>query len=114
MVKKLLVIFVLVSSLFAYDSTVEIVKKMDRLPKIVLQDASAIDVDKDLKTGIDGLFAVGECANSKLHGANRLGGNSLLEIIVLGLLAGENAVKLAQKREVEKRIYEKTIRTCFM
>jgi len=68
-----------------------------------------IDVNKDLKTSIDGLFAVGECANSKLHGANRLGGNSLLEIIVLGLLAGENAVKLAQKREVEKRIYEKTI-----
>ena len=49
MIKKLLVIFVLVSSLFAYDSTVEIVKKMDRLPKIALQDASAVDVDKDFR-----------------------------------------------------------------
>jgi succinate dehydrogenase / fumarate reductase flavoprotein subunit len=35
---------------------------------------------------------VGECSNAKIHGANRLGGNSLLEIISLGRLAGNNAV----------------------
>ena len=51
-----------------------------------------IDVDGTLEVnGIKGCFAVGECSNAKVHGANRLGGNSLLEITALGKLAGENA-----------------------
>lgn len=53
-----------------------------------------IDVDYALEvTGIKGCFAVGECSNAKVHGANRLGGNSLLEIIAFGKFAGENAYK---------------------
>lgn len=36
------------------------------------------------ETNIINLFAVGECANASIHGANRLGGNSLLEIVTLG------------------------------
>jgi len=53
-----------------------------------------IDVDYALEvTGIKGCFAVGECSNAKVHGANRLGGNSLLEIIAFGRFAGENAYK---------------------
>jgi succinate dehydrogenase / fumarate reductase flavoprotein subunit len=43
-----------------------------------------IDVDIDCKSAVDGLYAVGECANVKVHGANRLGGNSLLEIVAFG------------------------------
>ncbi len=55
-----------------------------------------IDVDDALEVGgIKGCFAVGECANTKVHGANRLGGNSLLEITALGRFAGENAYKHA-------------------
>ena len=55
-----------------------------------------IDVDFALEVnGIKGCFAVGECANAKVHGANRLGGNSLLEIIAFGKFAGENAYKHA-------------------
>ncbi|HHD79741.1 MAG TPA: FAD-binding protein, partial [Epsilonproteobacteria bacterium] len=46
-------------------------------------------------TGIKGCFAVGECSNAKVHGANRLGGNSLLEITAFGKFAGENAYKHA-------------------
>jgi TolB protein len=46
MIKKLLVILALVSYVFAYDATVEIVKKMDKLPKIAIQDASSSDIDK--------------------------------------------------------------------
>jgi len=38
---------------------------------------------------------VGECSNAKVHGANRLGGNSLLEITAFGKFAGENAYKHA-------------------
>ena len=55
-----------------------------------------IDVDYALEvTGIKGCFAVGECSNAKVHGANRLGGNSLLEITTFGKFAGENAYKYA-------------------
>ena len=52
-----------------------------------------IDVNEKLEvTGLKNCYAVGECSNAKIHGANRLGGNSLLEIISLGRLAGNNAV----------------------
>ena len=55
-----------------------------------------IDVDEALEVkGIKGCFAVGECANAKVHGANRLGGNSLLEITAFGRFGGENAAKHA-------------------
>jgi succinate dehydrogenase / fumarate reductase flavoprotein subunit len=40
------------------------------------------------ETNIPGLFASGECANVSVHGANRLGGNSLLETVVFGRRAG--------------------------
>jgi len=56
-----------------------------------------IDVDHMLEVnGIKGCFAVGECSNAKVHGANRLGGNSLLEITAFGKIAGENACHYAQ------------------
>jgi len=47
-----------------------------------------IDVDADCKTIIEGFYACGECACVSVHGANRLGGNSLLECIVFGARAG--------------------------
>jgi len=50
-----------------------------------------IKVDIDTKTNIENLYACGECASSRVHGANRLGGNSLLEIITFGRVAGKNA-----------------------
>ena len=43
------------------------------------------------ETGIPGLYAAGECACVSVHGANRLGGNSLLETIVFGRRAGVRA-----------------------
>jgi len=52
-----------------------------------------IDADTDCKTSINGLYAAGEAACVSVHGANRLGGNSLLETIVFGAIAGENIVK---------------------
>jgi succinate dehydrogenase / fumarate reductase flavoprotein subunit len=50
-------------------------------------------------TDVGGLFAAGECA-SGLHGANRLGGNSLTETIVYGRRAGTAAAALAQSSDV--------------
>jgi len=56
-----------------------------------------IEVDDKSSTIVKGLYAAGECANHRVHGANRLGGNSLLELIVFGKQAGENAAKYASK-----------------
>jgi len=64
-----------------------------------------IEVDENSQTNIDGLFAVGECANHKVHGANRLGGNSLLELVVFGQQAGENACTYAKKFNKEYNLH---------
>jgi succinate dehydrogenase / fumarate reductase flavoprotein subunit len=50
-----------------------------------------IDVDATCASPVEGFFAAGECACVSVHGANRLGGNSLLEAIVFGRIAGESA-----------------------
>ncbi len=55
-----------------------------------------IDVDEKLMSTLPGLFAVGECSNAHVHGANRLGGNSLLEIVSLGREAGRHAAHYAK------------------
>ena len=51
-----------------------------------------IDTDIDGRTPLPGLYAAGECACVSVHGANRLGGNSLLETIVFGRRAGKAIV----------------------
>ncbi len=56
-----------------------------------------IAVDENAQSSLKGLFAAGECANHNVHGANRLGGNSLLELVVFGKEAGVNAAKAAKK-----------------
>lgn len=53
-----------------------------------------IDVDRDGQSSIKNLFAVGECTNSGLHGANRLASNSLLEGMVFGHNAAMKTVEL--------------------
>lgn len=53
-------------------------------------------------TDVEGLYAAGEVA-AGLHGANRLGGNSLTETMVFGRRAGEAAAALSQGREVQLR-----------
>ena len=51
-----------------------------------------IDVDTYGSASLDRLYAVGECARTGVHGANRLASTSLLEGLVWGLRAGEHAV----------------------
>jgi succinate dehydrogenase / fumarate reductase flavoprotein subunit len=53
-----------------------------------------VDGDTQMST-VDGLFAAGECAGG-LHGANRLGGNSLSDLLVFGKRAGEYAARYAK------------------
>ena len=57
-----------------------------------------VDADTQMTTTVPGLFACGECA-SGINGANRLGGNSLSDIIVFGKRAGEYAAKFAQEHD---------------
>ena len=58
-----------------------------------------LDVDKNHKTTIDHLYAVGECA-SRYHGANRLGGNSLLSAIYSGKVAAKAIGELSDTADV--------------
>jgi succinate dehydrogenase / fumarate reductase flavoprotein subunit len=57
---------------------------------------------EDHGTGVDGLYAIGE-ASSGLHGANRLGGNSLIELLVYGRITGGEAAEFAANRTVVRR-----------
>src|SRR5690625_3231187 len=52
----------------------------------------------EVKT-VNGLYAVGECAATSVHGANRLGTNSLLDLIVFGRSAGNHIVNLHLERQ---------------
>src|SRR5918996_2132094 len=60
-----------------------------------------IVVDIKYRTRVKGLFAVGEVI-SQIHGANRLGGNSLLDTLVFGKIAGGEAARLAKHAKKEK------------
>ncbi len=52
-----------------------------------------IDVNSRGASGVPGFYAAGECACVSVHGANRLGGNSMLETIVYGAIAGGAAAE---------------------
>jgi succinate dehydrogenase / fumarate reductase, flavoprotein subunit len=54
-----------------------------------------VDTDLDGKTVLEGLYAAGECACVSVHGANRLGGNALMETITYGKRAGRAAADWA-------------------
>jgi succinate dehydrogenase / fumarate reductase flavoprotein subunit len=69
-----------------------------------------IRVDADTTaTNVPGLFAAGECA-AGLHGANRLGGNSLTDLIVFGRRAGLYAAEYAQQRAQFPQVDEAQVR----
>ena len=76
-----------------------------------------IETDAKTATKLSGLFAIGECASVGLHGANRLGSNSLTELAVFGKLAGEQAANYAVNCEhidtarIEKKAQEVMART---
>ncbi|MFB6097575.1 MAG: L-aspartate oxidase, partial [Salinibacter sp.] len=70
-----------------------------------------IEVDFDTaETRIDGLYAVGECT-AGVHGANRLGGNSLIETIVFGEIAGTHIAETMGMRP-SPSLSEAAVRDC--
>src|SRR3989475_8667452 len=54
-----------------------------------------VDTDVWGLTSVEGLYAAGECACVSVHGANRLGGNALMETITYGKRAGRHAAEWA-------------------
>ncbi|MAN50674.1 succinate dehydrogenase flavoprotein subunit, partial [Marinimicrobium sp.] len=69
---------------------------MGGIPTNVNGQALTVDADgKDVP--IEGLFACGEAACVSVHGANRLGGNSLLDLVVFGRAAGKHIEKVLRE-----------------
>ena len=58
---------------------------------------------------IPGLYAVGECACVSVHGANRLGGNSLLDIVVFGRAAGNDIKEYLKENRHHRQIDEDSV-----
>jgi succinate dehydrogenase flavoprotein subunit len=56
-----------------------------------------IKADIKAASPLPGLYAAGECASNGIHGANRLGSNSLVETVVFGKVAGEEAARYARQ-----------------
>ena len=68
--------------------------------QVVTQD------DSNQSAVVNGLYAVGECSCVSVHGANRLGTNSLLDLLVFGRAAGNHVVEFNQKNKHHKHLPE--------
>jgi len=69
----------------------------DRIGRVMGQSSDGEEVQP-------GLYAAGECACASVHGANRLGGNSLLDILVFGRLAGKNIIEYVKENPAHRDI----------
>ena len=67
-----------------------------------------VDADTTMSS-LPGLFACGECA-AGMHGANRLGGNSLSDLLVFGYLSGKSASEYAKNRATHSEIDQEEVR----
>ena len=78
----------------------------DKIPVFPCQHylMGGIEVDLKAKTTIDRLYAVGECANTGVHGANRLASNSLLEALVFSRIASEDIMnRIKSNKELKDK-----------
>lgn len=84
----------------AYNSAgINIAKDLLEITPSAHYTIGGIVTRSDTSTDISGIFACGECAVTGVHGANRLGGNSLLEGAYFGRIAGHEAAKISNKRD---------------
>ncbi len=80
---------------------IDITKELLEISPAAHYSIGGIWTREDTSTDLPGVFACGECAVTGVHGANRLGGNSLLEGAYFGRLAGREAARTATKREFQ-------------
>jgi succinate dehydrogenase / fumarate reductase flavoprotein subunit len=104
-------------SQFLEFANIDITKEMMEVAPTVHYMMGGVRVDPETgRTNIEGLYAAGEVA-SGLHGANRLGGNSLSDILVFGKRAGEAAAKMAiqtQLTEFQEQDVQAEIERCLL
>jgi succinate dehydrogenase/fumarate reductase flavoprotein subunit len=86
---------------------VDIAKEKMEVAPTAHYSMGGIKVDLKCQTSVKGLFAIGEVAG-QVHGANRLGGNSLLGTLVFGKIAGREAATMVA-REKKKKKKKRTI-----
>jgi len=86
----------LVRELSILYSGVDPVKEPVPICPVVHYMMGGIHTNIDAETPMPGLYAVGETACASLNGANRLGSNSLTELLVFGKRAAENAIEFAR------------------
>ena len=86
--------------MFKKLSDIDITKEPMEIGPTTHYSMGGIRVNADTQmSSVPGLFAAGECA-AGLHGANRLGGNSLSDLLVFGKRAGEFAAKFAKEHSL--------------
>lgn len=78
----------------------------DRIPVYPCQHylMGGIDVDLNARTTVEGLYAVGECSHTGVHGVNRLASNSLLEALVFSRRAASDILAAARPAAVPKAL----------
>ncbi|PJM73126.1 succinate dehydrogenase [Bifidobacterium primatium] len=70
-------------------------------------DGNVYEFSDGARHGVDGLFAAGECSCVSVHGANRLGANSLLDACLFGTRTGRSlAARIAESRDVDEDAYQ--------
>ncbi|WP_417449514.1 L-aspartate oxidase [Kordiimonas sp.] len=72
---------------------IDITKDMIPVVPAAHYTCGGIHIDLKARTGLDRLYAIGECAHTGLHGANRMASNSLLECLVLGNAAADDILE---------------------
>jgi succinate dehydrogenase / fumarate reductase flavoprotein subunit len=68
-----------------------------------------VPLEQSAEEPIPGLYAVGECACVSVHGANRLGGNSLLDIVVFGRAAGNHVIEYLNENRYHRPMDDASI-----
>src|SRR4051812_9625931 len=79
------------------------VKEMIPVRPVVHYMMGGVPTDLDGATRLPGLYAAGECACASINGANRLGSNSLPELLVFGARAARSAVRFAGENQTVDR-----------
>jgi succinate dehydrogenase / fumarate reductase flavoprotein subunit len=68
-----------------------------------------VPMHQSAEEAIPGLYAVGECACVSVHGANRLGGNSLLDIVVFGRAAGNHIIEFLGENRYHRPLPQEAV-----
>lgn len=96
--------FAVTSHLVKTRGGLDLIKETVPVRPVAHRTIGGIRVSPDGATGVTGLYAAGGCAATGVHGANCLGGNSLLESLIFGRRAGEAAAQASSSAGLRKRM----------